>query len=156
MFAEVIINNNAKALNKVFDYQIPEEFEKKIHIGSRVFVPFGFSKKFEDGFVINIKEKSDQEKQKLPVSLVSEAFYHVHDPREAFLYRMPGFFHVVNLPVAADQRDRHGRPPDRVEKQRQRHRQAAADSDGIGAENQYQGCDKRNAASDVSPGVALG
>lgn len=59
MFAEVIINNNAKALNKVFDYQIPEEFANKIHIGSRVFVPFGFSKKFEDGFVINIKEKSD-------------------------------------------------------------------------------------------------
>lgn len=59
MFAEVIINNNAKALNKVFDYQISEEFANKIHIGSRVFVPFGFSKKFEDGFVINIKEKSD-------------------------------------------------------------------------------------------------
>lgn len=59
MFAEVIINNNAKALNKVFDYEIPEEFKEKIHIGSRVFVPFGFSKKLEDGFVINIKINSD-------------------------------------------------------------------------------------------------
>lgn len=59
MFAEVIINNNAKALNKVFDYEIPEEFKEKIHIGSRVFVPFGFSKKLEDGFVINIKRNSD-------------------------------------------------------------------------------------------------
>ena len=59
MFAEVIINNNAKALNKVFDYEIPEEFLDKVHIGSRVFVPFGRSKKLEDGFVINIKEKSD-------------------------------------------------------------------------------------------------
>ena len=59
MFAEVIINNNAKALNKVFDYEIPEEFNKDIHIGSRVFVPFGRSKKLGDGFVINIKENSD-------------------------------------------------------------------------------------------------
>ncbi len=59
MFAEVIINNNAKALNKVFDYEIPEEFNKDIHIGSRVFVPFGKSKKLGDGFVINIKENSD-------------------------------------------------------------------------------------------------
>lgn len=59
MFAEVIINSNAKALNKVFDYEIPKEFESKVHIGSRVFVPFGFSKKLEDGFVIDIKENSD-------------------------------------------------------------------------------------------------
>ena len=59
MFAEVIINNNAKALNKVFDYEIPEEFLSEVHIGSRVFVPFGKSKKLEDGFIINIKEKSD-------------------------------------------------------------------------------------------------
>ena len=59
MFAEIIINNNAKALNKVFDYEIPEEFLNKVHIGSRVFVPFGNSKKLEDGFIINIKEKSD-------------------------------------------------------------------------------------------------
>lgn len=59
MFAEVIINNNAKALNKVFDYEIPEEFKKKAHIGSRVFVPFGKSKRLEDGFIINIKEHSD-------------------------------------------------------------------------------------------------
>lgn len=59
MFAEVIINNNAKALNKIFDYEIPEEFESKIHIGSRIFVPFGRGKKLEDGFVIAIKEKSE-------------------------------------------------------------------------------------------------
>ena len=59
MFAEVIINNNAKALNKIFDYIIPVELENRVKIGTRVFVPFGKSKKFEDGFVINIKEKSD-------------------------------------------------------------------------------------------------
>lgn len=59
MFAEVILNSNAKALNKVFDYHVPKEYESIIHIGSRVFVPFGFSKRLEDGFVINIKTSSD-------------------------------------------------------------------------------------------------
>lgn len=59
MFAEVIINNNAKALNKIFDYEIPEEFMNEVHIGSRVFVPFGRGKKLEDGFIINIKEASE-------------------------------------------------------------------------------------------------
>lgn len=59
MFAEIIINNNAKALNKIFDYIVPEEFLDKIHIGSRVFVPFGRSKALEDGFVINLKSNSE-------------------------------------------------------------------------------------------------
>ena len=48
-----------KALNRIFDYKIPECLENKIHIGSRVSVPFGKSGKTDDGFVINLKEKLD-------------------------------------------------------------------------------------------------
>lgn len=59
MFAEVILNNNAKALNKIFDYIVPEEQIKNAHIGSRVFVPFGRSKTLEDGFIIGLKENSE-------------------------------------------------------------------------------------------------
>ena len=59
MYAEVIINNNAKALNRIFDYLVPKELEDEIKIGARVFVPFGNSKKLEDGFVINLKEESE-------------------------------------------------------------------------------------------------
>ena len=59
MFAEVIINNNAKALNRVFDYEVPEELENEIFIGARILVPFGKSSKLDDGFVINLKEKSE-------------------------------------------------------------------------------------------------
>ena len=59
MFAEVIINSNAIALNKVFDYIVPIGMENTIKIGSRIFVPFGRGKKLEDGFVINLKEKSE-------------------------------------------------------------------------------------------------
>lgn len=59
MFAEIIINSNARALNKIFDYIVPQNLETQIRIGSRVLVPFGRGAKVEDGFVINLKENSD-------------------------------------------------------------------------------------------------
>ena len=40
MIAEVILNSNAKQLNKVFDYKIPDELAPKIKLGARVLVPF--------------------------------------------------------------------------------------------------------------------
>lgn len=58
MIAEVILNSNAKQLNKVFDYQIPEALTSKITIGSRVLVPFGNRKILEEGFVVTIKDSS--------------------------------------------------------------------------------------------------
>lgn len=58
MIAEVIINSNAKDLDKTFDYEVPEEMQDKIKIGNRVLVPFGRRKILEEGFVISFKEKS--------------------------------------------------------------------------------------------------
>lgn len=58
MVAEIIVNSTAKQLNKTFDYIIPKAIEKQLKIGSRVFVPFGRIKK-QEGFVIDIKEKSE-------------------------------------------------------------------------------------------------
>lgn len=59
MFAEVIINSNARALNRIFDYIVPKELETQIKIGARVFVPFGKGGKLEDGFVIHLKDSSE-------------------------------------------------------------------------------------------------
>lgn len=58
MVAEVIINRNAKQLNRTFDYNIPKDLEDFIVIGSKVLVPFGNSKTLEEAFVVNIKDKS--------------------------------------------------------------------------------------------------
>lgn len=58
MVAEIIVNSTAKQLNKTFDYIVPKSMENKIKIGTRVFVPFGRIKK-QEGFVIEIKEKSE-------------------------------------------------------------------------------------------------
>ena len=61
MFASVLINSNARELNRVFDYMVPREMEKIISIGSRVFVPFGRGKNLTEGYVIDFKDKSDFE-----------------------------------------------------------------------------------------------
>ena len=58
MVAEVIINRNAKKLNRTFDYYIPKEFEELIIVGSKVLVPFGKSGQLEEAFVVGIKEES--------------------------------------------------------------------------------------------------
>ena len=59
MIAEVIISSNAKDLNRIFDYNIPESLISKIHIGSKILVPFGTMKRAQEGFVIGIKESSE-------------------------------------------------------------------------------------------------
>ena len=61
MVAEVIINSNAKKLNKTFDYNIPKELEEYILIGSKVLVPFGRFKNLEEAHVVGIKDSSEFE-----------------------------------------------------------------------------------------------
>ena len=58
MIAEVILSSNAKQLNRVFDYQIPEQLASKAKLGARVLVPFSNRKELEEGFIVNIKETS--------------------------------------------------------------------------------------------------
>ena len=59
MIAEVIINRGAKKLNRTFDYNIPQEMEGLILVGSKVLVPFGNGKKLTEAFVVRLKEKSE-------------------------------------------------------------------------------------------------
>ena len=61
MIAEVIIDRNAKKLNKTFDYNIPKELEDFVIVGSSVLVPFGKAKQLEEAYVIGIKKTSEFE-----------------------------------------------------------------------------------------------
>ena len=61
MFAEVIIDQDAKALDKVFEYIIPQDMD--LQVGMRVLVPFG--KRQLQGFVIKIKDNCDYDSEKL-------------------------------------------------------------------------------------------
>ena len=61
MIAEVIIDRNAKKLNRTFDYNIPKELEDLVIVGTSVLVPFGKAKQLEEAYVIGIKAKSEFE-----------------------------------------------------------------------------------------------
>ena len=65
MIAEVIIDSKAKKLNRKFDYEIPENLEDIVGVGSRVLVPFGNFKSLEQGYIIKIKEKTNYEVKKI-------------------------------------------------------------------------------------------
>ena len=69
MFAEVIIDQDVKALDKVFEYNIGD---LSIEEGNRVYVPFG--NKILQGFVINVKENCnfDEKKIKKIISKIDE------------------------------------------------------------------------------------
>ena len=58
-FAGVIINRLALNIDKIFDYEIPDDLVDKITVGSHVFVPFGRGKKLIDGYVLSIKSKTE-------------------------------------------------------------------------------------------------
>lgn len=58
-FAGVIINRLALSIDKIFDYQIPDDLIEKITVGSHVFVPFGRGKKLIDGYVLSLKSETD-------------------------------------------------------------------------------------------------
>ena len=59
MIAEVIINTNAKKLNRSFDYKVPKELEEQVMIGSKVLVSFGNKKELEEGFIVGFKESTE-------------------------------------------------------------------------------------------------
>ena len=59
MYAKVITEITAKAVDKMFIYKIPKDM-KKIKVGSRVKVPFGHQEL--EGFVLELThEKEDYE-----------------------------------------------------------------------------------------------
>ena len=60
MIAEVVVDIKNKAVNKVFDYLVPEELMPVIQPGVRVLVPFG--PRTIMGFVISLKESTQLQK----------------------------------------------------------------------------------------------
>ena len=53
MYADVLIEYNAKAIDQTFTYVIPESLKNELKKGMKVLVPFG--NKIINGFVTNIK-----------------------------------------------------------------------------------------------------
>ncbi|MBK5243608.1 MAG: primosomal protein N' [Eubacteriaceae bacterium] len=57
--AEVFLNQKNKRIDQAYDYVVPENLEKKVRMGMRVVVPFGFGNRRIEGFVTGVKKNSD-------------------------------------------------------------------------------------------------
>lgn len=58
MYAEIIVSQRARAVDRVFDYEIPPELESTVVTGSRVIVPFSRGNAEMEGFVIGVKAET--------------------------------------------------------------------------------------------------
>lgn len=67
--ASVIIDNASRETNRAFEYIIPDCYEDLMSIGMRVAVPFGRSNKYIEGYIVDIKESSDFDINKLKTIL---------------------------------------------------------------------------------------
>ena len=63
MYIEVLCEIGAKAVDNVFIYHVPNKLEESIKIGIRVKIPFG--KMILEGFVMNINNSSNYDKNKI-------------------------------------------------------------------------------------------
>ena len=71
MFAKIIIDQDVKALDKVFEYKVPEDMQ--VSVGERVIVPFG--KRNLQGFIVGFEEKSKYDESKIkPIANKIEDF----------------------------------------------------------------------------------
>ncbi|MGN0163921.1 MAG: hypothetical protein ACI4EA_10160, partial [Candidatus Ornithomonoglobus sp.] len=59
MYAGVIVNQPARAVDRVFDYRIPQELEGDVRPGSRVLVQFTKGNIEMEGFVLHVSESTD-------------------------------------------------------------------------------------------------
>ncbi len=61
MFAKIIIDQDAKALDKVFEYKVPQDMS--VEVGERVFVPFG--NRNLQGFIVGISDACEYDESKV-------------------------------------------------------------------------------------------
>ncbi len=58
-YADVIIDITHAAVDRVFQYEIPEELSERVFPGARVRVPFGQGNRLRDGYIVGFSEKTD-------------------------------------------------------------------------------------------------
>lgn len=68
--AQVLICSQARALDKLFDYLVPEEFEKVAKVGARVVVPF--QNRPNIGYIWYLKEHSDIKELKTITQIIDD------------------------------------------------------------------------------------
>jgi len=65
MIVEVCINYQDANVDRTFDYLVPGHLEELVEVGKRVYVNFGVSNRVVEGLIINVKEDTNVEREKL-------------------------------------------------------------------------------------------
>lgn len=55
-FADIIIDISHEAIDRTFQYKIPEELRGRIRIGAQVLIPFGRGNTIRSGYVVNVTD----------------------------------------------------------------------------------------------------
>ena len=64
-YADIIVDISLEALDRVFQYRIPDELKDHINIGSQVVVPFGKGNRQIMGYVIGFSDETDYDEEKM-------------------------------------------------------------------------------------------
>ncbi len=72
MYAEVVVSQPSKAVDKLFDYEIPEGLLSDIKPGTRVIVPFSRNNAEKEAYVMGIKAETEAKRIKSIISVVSQ------------------------------------------------------------------------------------
>ena len=59
LYADVIVDISHEAIDRTFQYQIPEDLKGQIEIGSQVNIPFGRGNSVRTGYVIGLSDKTE-------------------------------------------------------------------------------------------------
>jgi len=65
MIVEVCINYQDANVDKTFDYLVPEYLKELVEVGKRVYVNFGVSNRVVEGLIVNVKDDTNIEREKL-------------------------------------------------------------------------------------------
>ncbi len=72
MYAEVVVSQPSKTVDRLFDYKIPENLLANVKVGSRVIVPFSRNNAEKEAYVMRIKTETDAKGIKSVISVVSD------------------------------------------------------------------------------------
>ncbi len=72
MYAEVIINHPSRAVDRVFDYRIPDALYGRVATGSRVIVPFSAGNTEREGFVLRVKDTTGAKRIKEIIRIATD------------------------------------------------------------------------------------
>lgn len=87
MYAEVVVSQPSKTVDKLFDYKIPERLFSEVKVGSRVIVPFSRNNAEKEAYVMRVKPDTEAKGViKSIISVVSDEVAYKEDMVELIEY----------------------------------------------------------------------